>query len=229
MEVVILRTIIFGVILAIPFFVREVMGTVFGQITVERAAYDVVRQVSSNMQLRHYRPCVYAETPAGNGGLSSSESSAAFQRLAKYIGVFGTPANEDALAIAMTAPVVRACTTLGCDTRPKKMAMTAPVVNTAGTIAFVLPTEYQSVDMAPRPTDPRVTLRAGRARTCAVLTFGGYATDATVSSRVAELVASLKHEGIRPVYTTQFELLRYNPPFTIPMLRTNEILIEVYT
>ena len=228
MEVVILRAIIFGVIIAILFSLRQVLCTVFGLIIVERAAYDVVRYVSPNIQLRRYRPCVYVETPAGNGGLSSSESSAAFQRLAKYIGVFGAPANEGAMPIAMTAPVVRACTTSGCDTGATKVEMTAPVVNTAGTMAFVLPSKYHSVDMAPRPTDPQVTLRAGHLRTCAVLTFGGYATDAAVLRRVVELAATLRDDGIRSVYPTQFELMRYNPPFTIPMLRTNEILIEVY-
>ena len=76
------------------------MGTVFGRISVERAAHDVVRQVSSNTQIRSYHPCVVAETQTGNGSISSTESSAAFRRLGKYIGVFGTPANEGAMPIA---------------------------------------------------------------------------------------------------------------------------------
>ena len=225
MEVAILLALIFGVILAIG-LAWQVMGTVFGRITVERAAYDVVRQVSSNTQIRRYHTCVIVETPVGNGGMNSDESSAAFNRLAKYIGVFGTPANEGTVSIAMTAPVVRACATSGHDGCAKKVAMTAPVVNTTGTIAFVLPVEYQSVEAAPRPSDPRVTLRVVHARTCAVLTFGGYATDIAVSERAAELAATLRYKGI-PRVRPQFELLRYNPPFTISWLRTNEILIEV--
>lgn len=217
------------------------MGIVFGRIGVERAAHDVVRQVSPNTQVRRYHPCVLVETPAGNGGMSSKESSAAFRRLAQYIGVFGTPANEGAMPIAMTAPVVSACATSGRGGRAEKVAMTAPVVNTPGTMAFVLPSKYQSVEAAPRPSDPQVTLRAGEARTCAVLTFGGEATDAAVSKHAAELAATLRHEGIQPVHQPaaggdaqgaaalpQFEVLRYNPPFTIPMLRTNEILMDVH-
>lgn len=202
------------------------MGNVFGQISVERAAYDVVRQVTPKTQIRKYHKCVLVETPAGNGGIGSKESSAAFQRLAKYIGVFGTPANEGTVPIAMTAPVVRACAISGRDGRATKVAMTAPVVNTAGTMALVLPSKYKSVAAAPIPTNPQVTLRASAARMCAVLTFGGYATDAAVSERTAELVATLIREGIQQV-KPQIEVLRYNPPFTISVLRTNEILIEV--
>jgi hypothetical protein len=201
------------------------MGTVFGMINVERAGYNVVQQLSSNTQLRRYEKCVIVETPAGNGGLSSSESSAAFHRLAQYIGVFGTPANESRMQIAMTAPVVRARAISGHDGRAEKVAMTAPVVNTTGTMAFVLPAKYQSAEVAPRPIDPQVTLREIGKRTCAVLTFGGYATDAEVSERVLELGARLAQYRIQA--TDKFEVLRYNPPFTIPMLRTNEILIEV--
>ena len=196
------------------------MGTVFGMISVESAAFEVEKQLTPNIQIRRYKTCVYVETPIGNGGLSSSESSAAFQRLAQYLGVFGTPLNESQIPIAMTAPVVRARAIA------EKVAMTAPVVNTAGTMAFVLPAKYQSVDAAPRPLDPRVKLRAGMERKCAVLTFAGYATDAVVSDRVAELSAKLVQYRFKPM-NSKFEVLRYNPPFTIPMLRTNEILIEV--
>lgn len=226
-EVAMVLTIIFGVILATLLFVPQVMGTIFGLISVERAMYDVVRQVSSNTQLRRYHQCVYVETPTGNDGTSSSEESAAFQRLAQYIGAFGMPANESAMAIVMTAPVVRSGAASIGDGFARKVAMTAPVVQTSGTMAFVLPVEYKSVEAAPIPIDPQVTLRAGEARTCAVLTFGGYVTDTIVSKRVGQLRATLAKEGIEPVHA-QFEVLRYNPPFTIPLLRTNEILIEVH-
>ena len=215
---------------------RKVMSIVFGRISVERAAYDVVQQLSSNTQIRRYHTCVMAETPAGTGGMSSTDSSAAFRRLGQYIGVFGTPANEGAISMAMTAPIV----TSGRDGRGKKVAMTAPVVNTPGTMAFVLPAVYQRVEAAPRPRDPQVTLRVRAARTCAVITFAGHLTDAAVSKRAAELTAILRHAGILSVHepaaggSTEeaaafppVEVLRYNPPFTIPMLRTNEILIDL--
>lgn len=203
-----LLRIILGVILAtslLLLFVPQFTGSIFGSIGVERAAYDVVQQVSPNTQIRRYHPCVLAETPAGNSGTSSGESSAAFRRLGQYIGVVGTPSNEDATPIAMTAPVV---------TR-------------SGTMSFVLPAEYQRVEMAPRPSDPQVTLRRSAARTCAVLTFSGYATDTAVSKRATELTETLRHMRIQPLHS-EFEVLRYNPPFTIPMLRTNEILVEIH-
>jgi hypothetical protein len=124
--------------------------------------------------------------------------------------------------------------------------MTAPVINTSGggggeqasetpgTMSFVLPSKYKAVDQAPKPADPLVTLRQVPERDAAVLTFYGTASDSAVNKRAAELAAVLKKEGIPPLHPApsekgvpEYEVLRYNPPFTLPFLRTNEILIEV--
>jgi len=203
------------------------MGIVFGKIGVEMAAHDVVRVLTPTVQIRKYHPCVMAETPSG--GLDSKDNSAAFNRLAKYIGVFGKANNEGKSTIAMTAPVV----STGGVSAGEKVAMTAPVVNVPGKMAFVLPSKYKSVDEAPKPLDPQITLRQVGPRTAAVLTFSGRANDAIVETRAAELAAVLAKEGVAPAHTDEgssvptYEVMRYNPPFTITAFRTNEIFMEV--
>ena len=71
-------------------------------------------------------------------------------------------------------------------------------------------------------------------RDAAVLTFGGYASAAVVEKRARELADALNKEGIAPIHPPvcenhlpKYEVLRFNPPFTISFLRTNEILMEI--
>ena len=193
------------------------MGSAFGKIDVECAAYTVTRVLSKGMEVRLYAPCVAVETPCT---ALSKDNDGAFRRLAKYIGVFGTPQNSAAQAVAMTAPVINA---------PAAIAMTAPVVNQAGMMAFILPAAYQLVNQAPTPSDPAVTLRQVAARTLAANTFSGTATDAVAEQRAAELHAALVEHGVLPPGSVvpPFELARYNPPWTPSPFRKNEILMPV--
>mmetsp|Transcript_25374 Transcript_25374/g.55463 ORF Transcript_25374/g.55463 Transcript_25374/m.55463 type:complete len:229 (+) Transcript_25374:88-774(+) len=148
------------------------MGTVFGVISVEMQAYDALQQLSSQAQLRRYKPCVAVETVCEQ--MHGDSSSEAFRRLAKYIGVFGTPENGGSSAIAMTAPVVNS---------GMPIAMTAPVTNADGKMAFILPARFQSVADAPSPTNPLVSLRQIESRVMAALTFSGSANEDSVHRR----------------------------------------------
>lgn len=191
------------------------MGMMLGKIDVECAKFEVVKKIGS-MQIRRYAPCVAVETECD----MANSNDPAFRRLAKYIGVFGKPENNGGQAIAMTAPVVNTSVPI---------AMTAPVTNSNGKMAFILPSKYQSVAEAPPPTDEKVTLRQIEARTMAVLTFSGMARPPAVESHVSELRQLLKENGLAAPSegAADFELARYNPPWTLSPLRTNEVLIPV--
>jgi hypothetical protein len=67
--------------------------------------------------------------------------------------VFGTPANRNSQAIAMTAPVI----TNGSG--GSAIAMTAPVLSTGSVMSFILPSSIRDVSEAPVPLNPQVTLR----------------------------------------------------------------------
>ena len=127
----------------------------------------------------------------------------------------------------MTAPVETASGGSGFGV---KIAMTAPVVSAAATMAFLLPASIRRVEDAPAPTDPLVSLRAVGSRTMAALTFSGSAGTDAVAQKAKALRQALVEAKLltaEEAEATPFELARFNPPFTLPPLRTNEIMIPV--
>jgi len=59
----------------------------------------------------------------------------------------------------------------------------------------------------------------------AVLTYSGFNTLNRVQEKTTELMEWLKEKSITPKGTPQ--LSRYDPPWTLPMWRRNEIMIEI--
>ncbi|MEH6607935.1 MAG: heme-binding protein [Halioglobus sp.] len=129
-------------------------------------------------------------------------SGGGFRRLAGYI--FG--GNESDQSIAMTAPVQE---TMG---------------SANGEMAFTMPSEY-SMDDLPDPKDENVTLRPVPERTMAVMVFSGRANDAKAEKKWVELEAILNDESITTVSDPM--LNQYNPPWTLPFLRRNEVMVEI--
>ncbi|CAM0883589.1 unnamed protein product [Alopecurus aequalis] len=129
-------------------------------------------------------------------------------------------------AIAMTAPVITS-------SEPEPVAMTAPVITAEGseeqtgkmTMQFLLPSKYGKAEEAPRPTDERVVLREVGERKYGVVRFSGLTPDKVVAEKVEGLKAALEKDG--HAITGPFVLSRYNPPWTFPPLRTNEVMIPV--
>ncbi|MEH6569139.1 MAG: heme-binding protein [Halioglobus sp.] len=165
--------------------------------SIEEPGYQVVESIDA-IEIRVYAPVVQAVTSLPD----SAESSAGFRRLAGYI--FG--GNDQEQKIAMTAPVQE---TLGVET-PE--------------MAFTMPVEY-TLDDLPTPADGRVSLRIEPAKTVAVVRFSGWATSSRVSHYEQELRAVLNNNSIQVV--GEASLNQYNPPWTLPFLRRNEIMIEV--
>jgi hypothetical protein len=123
----------------------------------------------------------------------------------------------------MTAPVLQSGGTEG-----QKLAMTAPVLQTetpdGEVMAFVMPPGLKLEDL-PLPTSPKITLRAVPGPKFAALRFSGWGSKAAVLKKTRQLTAAMERDGLRaagpPV--TAF----YNPPFTAPFMRRNEVLIPV--
>ena len=129
-------------------------------------------------------------------------SSGGFRRLAGYI--FG--GNDGDQSIAMTAPVQE---TMG---------------GNDGEMAFTMPSEY-SMEALPNPKDERVSLRHVPERTVAVIVFSGRASDAKAQTKWEELSNALAEAGVR---TSGGPFLnQYNPPWTLPFLRRNEVMVEI--
>ena len=199
---------------------------------VEEPKFEVLTEDGS-YQVRRYAPVIVAETLVD--GDMDAASGKGFRLIADYI--FGNNtlavagADNASEKIAMTAPV-----TLEPVARSAKIAMTAPVMAepvaadasmaTASQwrIQFVMPGEY-SMQTLPKPVNPAVSLRELPARTFAVLSYSGLNTASKVQQKTDELTAWMRSRQLEPVGAAQ--LARYDPPWTLPMWRRNEIQVEV--
>lgn len=187
--------------------------------TVEEPAFETLEQ-SGDFEIRRYAPMIVAETWV-EGDLGSA-SSDGFRVIAGYI--FGNNVAASGAGgekVAMTAPVTMEAT-------PVKIAMTAPVTTEPEgnryRMHFVMPSQYTMATL-PRPKDDRVKLREVPAKTMAVVRFAGFAGEGKVKEKTGELLAWLKSAGFEPAGTPQ--LARYDPPWTLPFLRRNEVMVPV--
>jgi hypothetical protein len=122
----------------------------------------------------------------------------------------------------MTAPVETAA-------KPEKIAMTVPVETKAqatGTyvMRFFLPAGY-TLETAPEPTNPDVRIFEVPERTVAVLRFSGSRGSDNVAVHLSELDTVLEGSGWRAA-GEPFSMF-YDPPWTIPFLRRNEVAVPV--
>ena len=185
--------------------------SVFGVRTVDEPPFTVVDRPADGIEVRRYRARVAAEVRLAADG----SESGAFRLLFDYI----SGGNAAAETIAMTAPV---------EQRGEKIAMSAPVEMAPDDEAFVmrffLPEGF-TAETAPRPMDPRVSLVALDEASIAVVGFTGWWTQAGVARRQAALAERLAGTDWQPVgpATAWF----YDPPWTVPFLRRNEIAVPV--
>lgn len=115
----------------------------------------------------------------------------------------------------------------GGNAEEEKIAMTAPVQQSmAGEkeMAFMMPAEYALKDL-PKPEDQRVSFREAPAYTAAVIQFSGWASAEKADENWQQLRRFLIAEGID--ITGEPTLNQYNPPWTLPFMRRNEIIVPV--
>ncbi len=115
----------------------------------------------------------------------------------------------------------------GGNAEEQKIAMTAPVQQTmAGEkeMAFMMPAEYALKDL-PQPEDQRVSFREAPAYTAAVIQFSGWASAEKADENWQHFRRFLITKGID--ITGEPTLNQYNPPWTLPFMRRNEIIVPV--
>ncbi len=180
---------------------------------VEQAKYKIVESYDA-VEIRDYAPMIVAEVVVM--GKREDAIKQGFRMIADYI--FG--GNIPAKKIAMTAPVTQ--------TKGEKMAMTAPVIQQANEdmwmIKFVMPEGY-TLDTLPVPKNSSVKLKPIPAKRFAVIRFSGIADNKKLQQNEAILLAFIKDKHIKTISTTTYAF--YNPPWTLPFLRRNEVMMEV--
>jgi len=194
--------------------------TLFGAQTamaIEEPKYTVTEK-SNDFELRTYNRMIVAETLV-EGNLDKASNSG-FKVIADYIFGNNTSRNGASEKISMTAPVTM-------EPKSEKISMTAPVSmqGVAGKwrMHFVMPSQY-TLETLPVPNNKAVTLRELPEKKFAVVRFSGLAGEAKTAKKTEELLAWLATKKIKPIGTP--ELARYNPPWTLPFLRRNEVMVE---
>jgi hypothetical protein len=183
---------------------------------VEQPHYELIERIDGAVEIRQYPKRIAAETTV-KASKSDDPRGEAFRALAGYI--FG--ANKARLNIDMTSPVE-------ISSSGPKIAMTTPVEVKASDKAlvmrFFMPAKYSREDL-PEPSDPRVKLIEMPPTTVAVLRFSTSTGDAAVSIYLADLRKALQSTmwKVSGAATTLF----YNPPWTLPFLRRNEVAVPV--
>lgn len=214
--------------------------SVFGVESVKEAPYELV-QKDEQFEIRDYAPQVVVETRVDADFKEAGNK--AFRRLFDYI----SGENEASEEIAMTSPVIAksqgdgagevrsgedARESKGADSGDadsgEKIAMTAPVEfekeGDAWRYQFVLPQGY-SLETAPRPLNPDVTLAEIAPRRVATLRYSGRATLEAQNRNADVLIEWLESTDWEPQSEPRWA--GYNAPWTLPPFRRNEVLIDV--
>ncbi|KAG8376981.1 hypothetical protein BUALT_Bualt09G0120800 [Buddleja alternifolia] len=214
------------------------MGIVFGKIPAPTPKHEVIHS-TNDYEIRKYPPSVVAEVTYDPAQFNSDKDGG-FTILGNYIGALGKPQNQTPEPIAMTAPVItkaaaaeKIAMTAPVITKAaaaEKIAMTAPVVTQGGggelvIMTFILPSKYVKAEEAPRPVDERVVIREEGEKKYGVVRFSGVAGEEVVTKKAENLKGCLERDGFK--VAGDFVLARYNPPFTLPPFRTNEVMIPV--
>lgn len=182
----------------------------------------VDRLADGRVEVRRYGDRLAAETTvAGEDGARARNE--AFALLAGYI--FGE--NRPRAEVAMTVPVaVERDGGGGIATTAPAAAPVATDVAAPGRLVmrFFMPAGYTRATL-PEPADPRVRIVDAPGDTVAVLRFAGSTGRAAVAAREAELRRALADSAWRPRGPAVAWF--YDPPWTIPFLRRNEVVVPV--
>jgi DNA gyrase inhibitor GyrI len=180
---------------------------------VELAKYDV-SETHGAIEIRDYAPMIVAEVSVS--GDRKKAIGDGFRLIADYI--FGN--NISSQKVAMTAPVIQQPS--------EKIAMTAPVTQQGGEglwqVRFVMPSSH-TMESLPKPNSPDVVLKEVAGKRFAVIRFSGRAKTKSLEERTKDLQAFIENKQLQAISEPTYAF--FNPPWTLPFLRRNEVMIEI--
>ena len=194
---------------------------------IEEPKYEVI-QTDGTFEIRKYAPILIAETFVD--GDMDEASNKGFRLIADYI--FGNNQVVDSNAntkIAMTAPVT-------VEPVSQKIAMTAPVtvepqftdinmqLAKKWRIHFVMPSQYTLANI-PKPKNDVITLKEVPSKYFLVYSYSWLNTLSRVQNKTDEALEWANRKGLKVIGAPK--LSRYDPPWTLPMFKRNEIMLEI--
>jgi len=184
---------------------------------IEEPKY-VSSELAPPFEIRQYESMLIAEVMVE--GTRDEASNKGFRLIADFIFGNNEGVQKESQKIAMTAPVT---------VEPRKIAMTAPVTVDQSDeknwrVQFVMPKEY-SMETLPKPKNSLVKIKEIPSKRYAVIVFSGLNNPEKIENNTKQLRAWISDKQLNAIGSPQ--LARYNPPWTLPPWRRNEILIEI--
>ena len=180
---------------------------------VEKPKYQVT-SLADSIELRSYDPMIVAAVQVN--GKRKEAIREGFRILADYI--FGNNTLEQ--NISMTAPVQQQS--------GETIAMTAPVQQQKNsnfwTISFVMPKMY-TLKTIPKPNNKEVILNEVPAQKFIAIRFSGTNSDDNIEQHERTLFNFIKQNKIKVMGESKYAF--YNPPWTLPFMRRNEIMMQI--
>lgn len=173
----------------------------------------------NNIEVRLYENLILVSTPIDTSAKDGRNK--AFMRLFNYI----SGANISNEKIAMTTPVLVNTE----KDKGTKILMTAPVFmdtknDQESLMSFVLPQDFKW-DTTPKPKNPQLQLHRLNNYTVAAIKFSGLMTENNIAKYKEILDKWIISNGYNKI--GGYKIASYNPPFTIPFFRRNEVLIPI--
>lgn len=188
------------VINALVSFFLLFSGDIMGQ--VNEPKFKVIQNFGS-IEIREYDHLLIAQVEVS--GERSVAIRAGFKQLADYI--------------------------FGNNTLKQKISMTAPVLQQASSndknknwhISFVMPLEY-TMSSLPSP-NTNINIKELTHKQYLVIQFSGFSSDSNLQKHLLKINQFAQEHGLKTINQPIFAF--YNPPWTLPFLRKNEIMLEI--
>ena len=185
----------------------------------ETPKYKILQQ-DGDFEVRQYEPRIVAEVSVD--GEMDTATREGFRILAGDI--FGDNHNATPQQVTVSAEA------------PSKIAMTAPVsiepleasssftTARAWRVEFTMPSQYTMTTL-PKPNNPAIRIREIPSRSYTAVRYSGMNTDQRINDETRRLLDWTKAQNLSVSGVP--ELARYNPPWTLPIFRRNEILLPL--
>ena len=169
-------------------------------------------------EIREYVPKIIAQVEVF--GDFDDASSKGFKILADFI--FGNnTSNRENSRIEMTAPVEM-------QPLPQKINMTKPVLtegnNNNWIVSFIMPKEF-TLETLPIPNNKNIKISSIPKEKYAVIVFSGLVRESSYLEKENLLARFIQENQLKT--SGEIKIARYNPPWTLPFFRRNELMIKV--
>lgn len=205
-----MRLLLLACLLFINNFFNTAMAT-------EEPEFNLISE-EGEFQIREYDPKIIAQVEVE--GDFDEASSKGFKLLADYI--FGNNLLDGgSKKISMTTPVEMS-------PMAENLLMTSSIlddqVNNKWSINFVMPQEY-SLDTLPKPNNFQVNIIEVPKEKYAVIVFSGLVRESSYAEKAELLSNYLVENGLKQ--QGAIKIARYNPPWTLPFFRRNELMVRI--